>query len=122
MRIIKFFVINRIGINFRISHGYVEITPYITEKFHENLIESAQENKTAIVKCNEGFILDDPSKNKIFCNQETWIAFTNNSFNLETLAEGIERNMNLPECRKIVCKKHPVIVNGRLLKSVSHKN
>lgn len=90
------------------------------ENFQDNLIQGAPENKTAIVKCDEGFIINNPDKNKFFCNQGTWNPFLTNSVNVDSFV-GDERNHNLPKCRKIVCKRHPIIVNGRLLKSVRNR-
>ena len=120
-------LLNKCQINFRISNGYVDLITYeefrkgMAEHFEANLIQGPPENKTAIVKCNEGFVLNDRVNNKLFCNQGTWKVYLNNSLNDDNFV-GVEGEQSLPECRRIVCKRNPVIVNGRLLKSVSTKS
>ena len=90
------------------------------ENFDDIRIPSNLQNKTAYVNCNEGFVVDNPNENVLICNQGEWEIIKNGSIYTENFV-GIHVRKKLPKCREVVCKKHPLILNGRLLKKVSFK-
>ena len=73
-------------------------------------------NRNGFVKCNEGFVLDDPNMTELVCLNGKW-GVQKRVFN----SNGKERSALLqepPRCRDIVCRSNPFIPNSRLLKQV----
>ena len=114
--IITFYLIHRI------SNGYVSLQESILKIYQNNSGPENQsptsdsKNKIGFVKCNEGFVLNDPYRAKLSCHNGIWGSKNQNKDERSVLSE------ILPECREIFCKTNPFIQNARLLKQVHFKS
>ena len=76
------------------------------------------ENKMAVVTCSKGFILSDPRKRNLSCQQGTWNFFFNESVHVSNQRYK-NRQERLPECKRIICRKFPRVLNAQALTRVS---
>ena len=87
-------------------------------KNYSDPLTDIPENKMAIIRCKKGFILSDRNKRKLFCQQGTWNLFFNESVGVSSKNDGNQQE-ELPECKRIICRRLPKILNAQPLPSVS---
>ena len=114
--IIAFYLIHRI------TNGYVSLQERIMQipqnySGPENPSPTSDsQDKIGFVKCNEGFVLADPNRAKLSCQNGIWGSKNQNEDEKSGLSD------TLPECREIFCKTNTIIQNARLLKQVHFKS
>ena len=117
--------LQHINFRFSIPNGSVKLL-FDDDRYNSGRINNYSdelidipETKMAVITCRKGFILSDSNKRHLSCQQGTWNLFFNESVHVSNQRYS-NRHERLPECKRIICRKFPRVLNAQALTRVSN--